>query len=103
MADIKLVRLLTGEEVLGEFVEQDANSITLKNLVRVVIMPNKAAPEQPGVAFAPFSHWTKDKLLKLNTASILTIMEPITEFVNQYNATFGGIVVPDSKLIIPGQ
>jgi hypothetical protein len=30
-------------------------------------------------------------------------MNPISEFINQYNAVFGGVMVPDSKLIIPGK
>jgi hypothetical protein len=103
MANIKLIRLLSGEDILGEVLDITDKSVTIKNAVRVVVIPNKANPDQPGVAFAPFSHWTKDTELELYMGTILTMMNPITEFINQYNTTFGGLVVPDSKLILPGK
>ena len=101
--NLKLVRLLSGEDILGEVLATTAKSVTIKNPVRVVVIPNKATPDQPGVAFAPFSHWSKDTEIELFMPTVLTIMTPITEFVNQYNATFGGLVVPDNKLILPGK
>jgi hypothetical protein len=30
------------------------------------------------------------------------MMNPVKEFVNNYNSMFGGIVTPSSKLILPG-
>lgn len=100
--NIKLIRIFSGEDLLGEVLETTDTTITVKNPVRVIVIPNKATPDQPGVAFAPFSHWTKDTDLVLNKAVVLTVMNPIIEFVNQYNATFGGLVVPDNKIILPG-
>jgi hypothetical protein len=102
-ANIKLVRLLSGEDILGEVLDTNDKSVIIKNAVRVVVIPNKATPDQPGVAFAPFSHWTKDTELELFKPTILALMNPIPEFINQYNATFGGLVVPDNKLILPGK
>ena len=101
MADIKLVRLITGEDILGEVVDTDSKSVTIKNAVRVVVMPNKTAPDAPTVGLAPFCHWTSDKVIELNAALVLTTMEPITDFINQYNSSFGGLVVPSSKIITP--
>ena len=101
-SNIKLVRLLSGEDLLGDVLDNNEKHVVMKNVVRVVVIPNKANPDQPGVAFAPFSHWTKDIELEINKATVLTTMTPIVEFVNQYNATFGGLVVPDNKIILPG-
>jgi hypothetical protein len=106
--NIKIIRLLTGEEVLGEVVENHTSevyrySLLLKNPVRVVVVPNKAQPDQPGVAFAPFCHWTKDTEIEINGDLIVATMNPVVDFINQYNATFGGLVVPDSKIILPGK
>lgn len=102
MANVKIVRLLTGEDVLGEIVADDKEVVVLKNPVRIMVMPSKTDPKQPTVGFAPFCEWAVDKQVTLNKSLVLTLLTPVVEFVNQYNTTFGsGVVVPDSKLIIP--
>lgn len=99
--NLKLLRLTTGEEVLGEIVSVNVTKITIKNPVRVIMVPSKADPNNPTVAFAPFVQWSDDKELELNAHHVTFSATPITEFVNQYNSMFGGIVVPNSKLITP--
>lgn len=101
-ANIKVIRLL-GEELLGEILDENDKTITVKNVVRIIVLPNKADPKNPSVAFAPFCEWSGEKEVILNKSLVLTTMTPVSEFVNQYNTTFGGLVVPDSKLILPGQ
>lgn len=101
--NLKLIRLFTGEDLMGEIIETTDRTIKVKNAVRVVVIPNKTTPDQPGVAFAPFTHWSKDTEIDVNSHHVLAVLNPIAEFINQYNATFGGLVVPDTKLILPGQ
>lgn len=101
-ANIKIIRLL-GEELLGDIVEENKDAITVKNIVRIIVIPNKTDPKSPSVAFAPFCDWTTDKQVVINKSLVITTMTPVSEFINQYNTTFGGLVVPDSKLILPGQ
>ena len=83
------------------FRSEDDKGITLKNPVRVVIIPSKADPKNPSVGFAPFCEWSDDKEITIYRTLIVTTMNPIKEFVNQYNTSFGGLVVPDSKIIKP--
>jgi hypothetical protein len=99
--NLKLLRLSTGEEIIGEVVNENVTKITIKNPVRVLMVPSKADPNNPTVAFAPFMQWSDDKELTLNANHVTVTATPITEFVNQYNSMFGGIVVPNSKLITP--
>jgi len=66
-------------------------------------MPNKIDPKTPNIGFAPWAEFSDDKEFVLDKSQVLAIMTPINEFVNQYNSMFGGIVVPKSNLIIPGQ
>lgn len=102
MANVKIVRLLTGEDVLGEIVADDKEVVILKNPVRIMVMPSRTDPKQPTVGFAPFCEWAVDKQVTINKSLVVTLLTPVVEFVNQYNTTFGsGVVVPDSKLIIP--
>jgi len=103
-ANIKILKLITGEELLAEvtILSQIPTSITLKNPVRIVVMPNKLDPKTPNVGFAPWAEFSEDKSFDLDKAHILAIINPIKEFINQYNTMFGGLVVPSSNLIMPG-
>jgi hypothetical protein len=100
--NLKLVRLFTGEDILGDVLEINDKKIKIKDPVRVVVVPSKDETS-PGVALAPFSHWTKDKEIELYIHVVMAVMNPITEFANQYNAVFGGLVMAENKLILPGQ
>jgi hypothetical protein len=103
-ANIKIIKLITGEELLAEVTISSPipTSITLKNPVRIVVMPNKLDPKTPNVGFAPWAEFSEDKSFDLDKAHILAIINPIKEFINQYNTMFGGLVVPSSNLIMPG-
>lgn len=99
--NLMVLRLSTGEEIMGEVLVHDDKIYQIKNPVRVVVMPSKADPSNPSVGFAPFMQWTDDKELTLNANHVIVTATPITEFVNQYNGMFGGIVVPKSGIITP--
>jgi hypothetical protein len=100
---VKIIKLITGEELLGEILPSSEVICKVKNPVRIVVMPNKIDPKTPNIGFAPWAEFSDDKEFILDKTHILTIMTPINEFVNQYNSMFGGLVVPKSNLIIPGQ
>ena len=54
MNNIKIVKLVSGEELLAEVVDAAATMpVTLKNPVRILVIPNKMDPKTPQVAFAP--------------------------------------------------
>lgn len=100
-ANVKIIKLITGEELLAEILEQGKPMI-IKNPVRVVVMPNKLDPKTPNVGFAPWAEFSEDKTFELDKSHVLAIINPIKEFINQYNSMFGGLVVPSSNLILPG-
>ena len=61
MADAKnlmILRLSTGEEIMGEVLVHSDKIYQIKNPVRVVVVPSKADPNNPSVGFAPFMQWT---------------------------------------------
>lgn len=99
--NLKILRLSTGEEILGEITEENTSQVKVKNPVRIMMVPSKADPQNPNIGFAPFMQWSEEKELTLNANHVIVTATPITEFVNQYNSMFGGIVVPKSGLITP--
>lgn len=99
--NLKIVRLLTGEEILGDVQGTTNEQITMIDPVRILLIPSKNDPQTPSVAFAPLSQWATDREVHLNRSHVLTVLNPVPEFVNQYNAQFGGIIVPETKIITP--
>jgi hypothetical protein len=98
--NIKLVRMLNGDDVIAE-VDVAVTRLNMKNPFRVVVMPG-AAGQSPNVGFAPWSPFSKETEFKLDMAHVVAIMEPIDEFINQYKMSVSPIVTPpQSKLIIP--
>jgi Sm_like domain len=101
-ANVKILKLITGEELLGEILPGGPSVCEIKNPVRIVVMPNKMDPKTPNVGFAPWAEFSDQKTFIIDKSHVLCIIEPIKEFVNQYNSMFGGLVLPTSNLIKPG-
>ena len=101
-ANVKILKLITGEELLGEILPGGPSVCEIKNPVRIVVLPNKMDPKTPNVGFAPWAEFSDQKTFIIDKSHVLCIIEPIKEFVNQYNSMFGGLVLPTSNLIKPG-
>lgn len=101
--NIKMLRLLNGEELIAEVVVDSENKAVIKNPIRVVVMPSQTRDPKaaPTIGFAPWLEFAEDKQIELDKSHILFIVKPVQEFINQYNTIFGGIVAPSSKLILP--
>lgn len=99
---IQIVRLINGEELLGQVMPSASDVVKIQNPVRVVVMPNKLDPKTPNVGFAPWAEFSEDKVFEIDKRHVLCIITPIKEFINQYNTMFGGLVLPTSNLIVPG-
>jgi hypothetical protein len=100
-ANLKLIRLISGEELMSEVLNENDTTIDIKNPVRVVLMPSKTDPKTPTVGFAPWFDFSEQKEFTLHKAHVIVTSKPVQEFINQYNSMFGGIIAPpSSKLIV---
>jgi len=100
--NLRLIRLISGEELMAEVLSETTTDITIKNPIRVVIVPSKTSAATPTVGFAPWIEFSDEKEFTIHKAHVIVTPKPVQEFINQYNTMFGGIVAPTSKLIIPG-
>ena len=100
-ANIKLIKFLGGEEILAEVVSDSGAALSVKNAVRIVVIPSQADPKNPQVGLAPYLQFSEDKELTFNKSLVVTTATPVVEFVNQYNSLFGGIQLATSKIITP--
>lgn len=99
--NLKVIKMITGEELIGEVTHETSTSVTVKNPVRIVVVPSKTDPSTPNVGYVKWAEFHDEKEFDIHKAHVIILSKPIQEFVNQYNSMFGGIISPTNKLIVP--
>jgi hypothetical protein len=97
MIDVKLLRIVTGEEVIAELLSETEDTITVQNGLAVL-------PTNNGVGFAPWATViSKDNPeITISKTHLVYVAEVQEDVCKKYNEMFGSkIVVPQSgKLIV---
>jgi hypothetical protein len=98
MANIQVVKLVTGEELVVEITEETETAITFKNPLAAVLQRSQ---QNGGAAlgFMPWMHSANGPFV-VNRSNVICVAEVADEVKNGYNQIFGaGIVVPPKDLI----
>ena len=91
MSNVKMIKLITGEDVIGN-VSKNGNIFDIKDPVRIGVTPQ-------GVAMADFNPFIKDKSIKIEDKHVIYLADLEEEVLNAYNSKYGsGIVVAGSGL-----
>tara|TARA_B100001059_G_scaffold136616_1_gene136952 strand:- start:3149 stop:3442 length:294 start_codon:yes stop_codon:yes gene_type:complete len=96
MINAKLIRIMTGEEVVAELVSETEDSITIKNGLVVI-------PQAQNVGFAPWATVISKENPEITVSkSHVIYMVEVDESVRiKYNEIFGSkLVTPDEKKLI---
>tara|TARA_B100000085_G_scaffold274826_1_gene291982 strand:- start:3274 stop:3573 length:300 start_codon:yes stop_codon:yes gene_type:complete len=95
--NVKLIRIVTGEEIVADLLEDTGDTITIKNAL--VVFPN-----QQQVGFAPWcTVLDRDRPeITIKHSHVVYIAEVDTNVTKKYTEVFGGvgIVTPEEKKII---
>ena len=113
MANIQILRLLSGEDVLGqvEIVKTDTGKTKFKVTDPVGVSIVRQQNGQPGVGFIPFPlHRVSDPTsppkkgftIDFPQESVVYYYVPAQDFVDNYNQIYGSGIVLPSKQIITG-
>lgn len=90
---IKLIKLVTGEEVLSKYEENDT-TMTLSNPMRLQLSPK-------GLAMIPLSPFMKENAkITIDKKDVLYLVEADDDVINGYNSQFGGIVIAPPGLVL---
>jgi hypothetical protein len=88
MADVKLVRLTTGEEILAKC-EITSTGVTVKDPMILVPLG------QGKLGFAKWLPYANmDNGVSIMNANVMFILDPDTELTTQYNSASSGLVLP---------
>lgn len=104
--NIKIVRLITGEELLCEVLPKPPlggllTKTVVRNPVRIVVVPSKNDPSNPSIALGPWGEFAEKKEFEFKSEHVIVEYEPLVDFKNQYQKMFGGILTPPQSLILP--
>ena len=96
MIDVKLLRIVTGEEVIAELLSETEETITVQNGLVVL-------PTNNGVGFAPWATVIskEDPEITVSKTHVVYIAEVQEDVCKKYNEMFGSkLITPDSKKLI---
>ena len=96
MIDIKLIRIVTGEEVVAEVLETTQDTLKIQNALVVI-------PQSSGVGFAPWATViSKDSPeIVLKQEHVVYVVEVQEEVAGKFNEMFGSkLVTPPAKKLV---
>lgn len=101
---IYAMKLVTGEELIGEIMIEGENEFVIKNPLGISIVRGKDG--SPNVGFSPFpihAEQKSDTTIALKREHIVYYYIPAEDFVKNYDQIFGvGIILPGQQQIITG-
>lgn len=92
---VKIVKLITGEEIIADVTETLDGHVVLKDPVRIGMVDHDQMGFIPYPAYAEL----KDGL-KLKMEFIMFMVALNSKLENEYQATFGKVIVPKSGLTL---
>jgi hypothetical protein len=99
--DILALKLITGEDILGEVDTQSETEYILVNPVGITIVRGQNG--QPNIGFSPFPLHAEQKsgaTIAISKKHVVYSYEPAEDFKSNYDQIFGsGIVVPNKQII----
>ena len=96
MIDVKLIRIITGEEMIAELISENAKEVTVKN--GLVVIPNAQ-----GVGFAQWATVIDPERpeVTISRNHIVYIVEVQEDVCKKYNQMFGSkLITPDNKKLV---
>ena len=96
MIDVKLLRIVTGEEVIAELLSETEDTITVQNGLAVL-------PTNNGVGFAPWATVIskENPEITVSKTHVVYVAEVQEDVCKKYNEMFGSkLITPNSKKLV---
>ena len=87
MSNLKCLKLVTGEEIIGDVEKLSDGSVKIKDAAQIVMMPGSSSKLSLGLV--PFLPYSEDDAFTLVQDHIIVLHTPSTDLINNYNRIFG--------------
>jgi len=97
MANIKLFKLITGEEVLGDIIKETEDSFVIDDTVAIVMQPTQDGRISPG-----FFPWLSmiDGPKTIKERDVICYGSPEAQLLSAYQSMFSKIITPNKGIIV---
>lgn len=85
---VKLIKFLSGEEILAEVVKETKETITFKDAIRVGMSPPPQQGAKPVIGFAAFIPYI-DGDITVQQRDVFFVAKPKSEIVDEWKKVFG--------------
>ena len=89
--DVKILKLITGEEVIARVTEEENNLITLEKPMTLQMIPPNTSTGQMGFALVPWMKAAKNKKITISIEHILTEDEASEQTEKNYLQVVTGL------------
>lgn len=87
MSNLQCLKLITGEEIIGDVTKLTDGSIKVKDAAAIVMMPGSS--NKVNLGLVPFLPYSEDDTFMLAMEHVIVVHKPSTELINNYNRIFG--------------
>jgi len=100
LTDTKVVRLISGEELMG-IVEETDTHYKIKDVCQIATSYADPTSATARIGLAPFLPYTNAKDgIEIKKDLVLFVLTPVNELLNEYSKVFGsGLVLPSSTSV----
>lgn len=98
MDELRILKLVTSEEIVGVIRQSDADHVRIENPCILGIAMTQSG--KATLQMQPMLLFSEQKVVELKQSHILYSVSVATEIKNKYNEIYGsGIVVPKSSIL----
>lgn len=95
MSEINIIKLMNGEEIIGQ-TEIESGVVIVKDALQIMIIPQ--ANNQMGMGMAPYMPYAE--AFMVYASAMVAIGTPGKELLDSYNRHFSKIVLPPSGIVM---
>ena len=104
MENIQVIKLISGEEIIGEITDIEIEGrqlIEVKNGAIILLMPQEDDPSSANIALAPWCPYADKAMVHVMPSSVTCVIQPKKQLSDEYQKMFApAIFTPPKKEII---
>lgn len=104
MSDVQIVKLTTGEDIMGKVSEYEVpdkgRCLRIENPVAIMLRQKDEKGEQFGVGLAPYAVYAENHTITILPGHAVAVFSPEVELQKEYLAKVTGPAVPVTKQVL---